>query len=73
MTQSHPVRLALIGISGYGEVHLENIRRLENEGIIDFVGAADPVPPFQTSYAATTRYFESALSSPVWLSDLESC
>lgn len=53
------VRLALVGVHGYGEVHLENIRRLVEAGRVDFVAAADSVPPAPGSYATTTDVYSS--------------
>ncbi|GAA1745406.1 DUF6807 family protein [Kocuria aegyptia] len=36
-----PVRVCLVGIGGFGERHLENIRRLEDEGRVSLVAAVD--------------------------------
>lgn len=36
-----PVRVCLVGIGGFGERHLENIRRLEEEGGVRLVAAVD--------------------------------
>ncbi|GAB3563964.1 hypothetical protein GCM10027344_22060 [Spelaeicoccus albus] len=59
MTAAGRVRLALVGVHGYGDVHLENIRRLVEAGRVDFVAAADSVPPAPDSYAATTDVYSS--------------
>jgi predicted dehydrogenase len=38
-------RIALVGVHGFGARHLANLRRLEDEGRLQLVAAADPVPP----------------------------
>jgi len=37
-----PIRLALIGVGGYGRYHLEMIRQLVRENLIEFIAVADP-------------------------------
>lgn len=59
MAASQRVRVALVGVHGYGDIHLQNICRLVDEGRIEFVAAADSVPPEPDSYAATTRMYAS--------------
>ena len=39
---SKPLVTALIGVGGYGSVHLRHIRRLESEGRVQLVAVADP-------------------------------
>ncbi len=38
-------RVALVGVHGYGARHLDNLRRLENDGAARLVAVADPRPP----------------------------
>lgn len=41
LAREAPVRVCLVGIGGFGERHLENIRRLEEEGGVRLVAAVD--------------------------------
>ncbi|GAB3551216.1 hypothetical protein GCM10027404_19940 [Arthrobacter tumbae] len=38
-------RVALVGVHGYGARHLDNLRRLEDDGAARLVAVADPRPP----------------------------
>ncbi|MFJ4171983.1 DUF6807 family protein [Paenarthrobacter sp. NPDC089714] len=38
-------RVALVGVHGFGERHLDNLRRLGSEGRLRLVAVADPQPP----------------------------
>lgn len=38
-------RVALVGVHGFGERHLENLRRLGSAGMLELVAVADPLPP----------------------------
>ncbi|WP_422115868.1 Gfo/Idh/MocA family protein [Brachybacterium sp. UNK5269] len=42
---TRPVRVALIGTHGFGQVHLRNLARLEREGSARLVGAVDVAEP----------------------------
>lgn len=60
MSTAHErVRVALVGVHGYGAIHLENIRRLVHAGRIEFVGAADSAPPQPESFAHSTDVYPS--------------
>lgn len=38
-------RVALVGVHGFGERHVENLRRLGSAGMLELVAVADPLPP----------------------------
>lgn len=38
-------RIALVGAHGYGLHHLDNLQRLQAEGLVELVAVADPNPP----------------------------
>ncbi|XAS71460.1 DUF6807 family protein [Micrococcaceae bacterium Sec5.1] len=40
-------RVALVGVHGFGERHLDNLRRLGSAGMLELVAVADPMPPAQ--------------------------
>ena len=40
-------RVALVGVHGFGERHLENLHRLSSAGMLELVAVADPQPPAQ--------------------------
>jgi predicted dehydrogenase len=42
---NHPPRVALIGVHGYGQVHLDGLLRLAATGAVRVAGLADPRPP----------------------------
>lgn len=37
-----PVRLVLVGVRGFGQVHAERIARLSDQGLVELVAAVDP-------------------------------
>ncbi len=41
-TSTHPVRLVLVGVRGFGQVHAERIARLSDQGLVELVAAVDP-------------------------------
>jgi predicted dehydrogenase len=45
LTQTPAVRVALVGVHGYGLRHLDNLARLQAVGDVDLVAVADPNPP----------------------------
>lgn len=40
-----PARVALIGVHGFGAIHLRNLERLREAGKVELVAVADPNPP----------------------------
>ncbi|MDP9936197.1 putative dehydrogenase [Paenarthrobacter nicotinovorans] len=52
-------RIALVGVHGFGERHLENLERLTAAGILELVAVADPQPPAQGTLAADVAVFAS--------------
>ena len=40
-----PARIVLVGVHGYGLRHLDNLQRLQSEGLVQLVAVADPNPP----------------------------
>lgn len=40
-----PARIALVGVHGYGLRHLDNLQRLQDQGLVQLVAVADPHPP----------------------------
>ncbi|SDX38990.1 Predicted dehydrogenase [Arthrobacter sp. cf158] len=58
----HPVRLtriALVGVHGFGERHLENLDRLSAEGALELVAVADPRPPAEGTLGPQVQVFAS--------------
>ncbi|MGP0224704.1 MULTISPECIES: DUF6807 family protein [unclassified Paenarthrobacter] len=49
-----PVRIALVGVHGFGAHHLGNLERLSAHGTVDLVAVADPNPPAPGSLPETT-------------------
>lgn len=55
LTASHKIvsshnqlpRVALVGVHGFGERHLENLHRLSSAGMLELVAVADPRSPAQ--------------------------
>lgn len=52
-------RVALVGVHGFGERHLENLRRLGSEGRLELVAVADPLPPEDGQLPAGVAVFGS--------------
>lgn len=52
-------RVALVGVHGYGARHLDNLRRLENDGAARLVAVADPHPPADGVLGAEVGVFTS--------------
>lgn len=52
-------RIALVGVHGFGERHLDNIARLSSAGKLELVAVADPVPPADGRLPAGVDVFES--------------
>ncbi|GAB3535729.1 hypothetical protein GCM10027403_14150 [Arthrobacter tecti] len=50
-------RVALVGVHGYGASHLENLRKLENDGAARLVAVADPRPPATGTLGADIGVF----------------
>ncbi|MDR6684527.1 putative dehydrogenase [Arthrobacter sp. 1088] len=46
-THNQLPRVALVGVHGFGERHLENLHRLNSAGVLELVAVADPQPPAQ--------------------------
>ncbi|TQM13830.1 Gfo/Idh/MocA family protein [Pseudonocardia kunmingensis] len=51
MAIDEPLRVALIGVHGYGQVHLDGLLRLAGTGAVRVAGLADPRPPAPESLA----------------------
>ncbi|MFJ4209716.1 DUF6807 family protein [Paenarthrobacter sp. NPDC089675] len=52
-------RVALVGVHGFGERHLENLGRLGSEGRLELVTVADPLPPEDGQLPAGVAVFGS--------------
>ncbi|MFC8041104.1 DUF6807 family protein [Paenarthrobacter sp. NPDC057355] len=52
-------RIALVGVHGFGERHLENLERLAAAGILELVAVADPQPPAEGTLATEVAVFAS--------------
>ncbi len=50
-------RVALVGVHGYGARHLDNLRRLEDDGAARLVAVADPRPPEDGTLGAGVGVF----------------
>lgn len=62
LTAAEPAALptvALVGVHGFGERHLENLRRLGTAGKLHLVAVADPVPPAEGQLPADVAVFGS--------------
>lgn len=55
--QGRAVRVALVGVQGFGMHHLRNLERLEAAGDVELVAVADPQPPAPGSVPATAAVF----------------
>ncbi|MFE4543953.1 DUF6807 family protein [Arthrobacter sp. NPDC056727] len=49
-----PARVALIGVHGFGAIHLKNLERLQQAGTVELVAVADPNPPSPGALPDTT-------------------
>lgn len=49
-----PARVALVGVHGFGAIHLKNLERLQQTGKVELVAVADPNPPAPGALPATT-------------------
>ncbi|MGR0159264.1 DUF6807 family protein [Paenarthrobacter nitroguajacolicus] len=54
-----PVRIALVGVHGFGTHHLRNLERLSSQGRVDLVAVADPNPPAPGDLPETTAVHKS--------------
>jgi predicted dehydrogenase len=52
VTIGGPPRVALLGVHGYGQVHLDGLLRLAGTGAVRVAGLADPRPPVPEALAA---------------------
>jgi predicted dehydrogenase len=58
----HPARLpriALVGVHGFGERHLQNLERLTAAGALELVAVADPMPPAEGTLGPEVEVFAS--------------
>ncbi|HKU31695.1 MAG TPA: DUF6807 family protein [Arthrobacter sp.] len=58
--RSGPFRVALIGVHGFGQHHLDNLARLQSAGILRLVAVADPNPPAAGTLPEGTAVFSTA-------------
>ncbi|MDP9906779.1 DUF6807 family protein [Arthrobacter bambusae] len=54
-----PSRLALIGVHGFGAHHLQNLERLQANGVVRLVAVADPNPPAPGALPPGTAVFSN--------------
>jgi len=47
-------RIALVGVHGFGTHHLQNLKRLTADGLVELVAVADPNPPAAGALPETT-------------------
>ena len=52
--RTSPARVALVGVHGFGAIHLKNLERLRQAGTVELVAVADPNPPSPGALPATT-------------------
>ncbi|MDI2036691.1 DUF6807 family protein [Paenarthrobacter nitroguajacolicus] len=52
-------RIALVGVHGFGERHLENLDRLTAAGVLELVAVADPQPPAEGTLATNVAVYAS--------------
>ncbi|MEV7662929.1 DUF6807 family protein [Paenarthrobacter sp. NPDC089316] len=57
--RTHLPRIALVGVHGFGERHLENLERLTAAGALELVAVADPQPPAEGTLADEVGVFAS--------------
>lgn len=51
------LRVALVGVHGFGTHHLRNLTRLQDKGLVNLVAVADPNPPAEGALPAETAVF----------------
>ncbi|WP_284753114.1 DUF6807 family protein [Arthrobacter sp. efr-133-R2A-120] len=54
-----PSRVALIGVHGFGAHHLQNLERLQANGVVRLVAVADPNPPAPGALPPGTEVFST--------------
>ncbi|BAS14536.1 hypothetical protein AHiyo8_28390 [Arthrobacter sp. Hiyo8] len=54
-----PSRVALIGVHGFGAHHLQNLERLQANGVVRLVAVADPNPPAPGALPPGTAVFSN--------------
>lgn len=52
-------RIALVGVHGFGERHLDNLGRLSANGVLELVAVADPLPPADGTLGPEVKVFAS--------------
>ncbi|MCT9869034.1 DUF6807 family protein [Paenarthrobacter aurescens] len=52
-------RIALVGVHGFGERHLDNLGRLAAAGVLELAAVADPQPPAQGTLGPAVDVFAS--------------
>ncbi|AFR30332.1 DUF6807 family protein [Arthrobacter sp. Rue61a] len=52
-------RIALVGVHGFGERHLQNLARLSADGALELVAVADPQPPAGGTLGSNVEVFAS--------------
>ncbi|MFJ6538523.1 DUF6807 family protein [Paenarthrobacter sp. NPDC091711] len=52
-------RIALVGVHGFGERHLDNLGRLSANGVLQLVAVADPRPPADGTLGTEVKVFAS--------------
>ncbi|WP_159707135.1 DUF6807 family protein [Arthrobacter sp. 18067] len=57
--QARLSRIALVGVHGFGERHLENLHRLSAAGRVELVAVADPLPPADGKLSPGVNVFSS--------------
>jgi predicted dehydrogenase len=55
--QTGALRVALVGVHGFGMHHLRNLKRLQDKGLVSLVAVADPNPPAEGALPAETAIF----------------
>lgn len=51
------LRVALVGVHGFGTHHLRNLKRLQDKGLVSLVAVADPNPPAEGALPVETALF----------------
>ncbi|MGJ3189365.1 DUF6807 family protein [Paenarthrobacter sp. FR1] len=52
-------RIALVGVHGFGERHLDNLHRLSASGALELVAVADPLPPADGALGPGVKVYAS--------------